>query len=106
MTSVKIGCFTYEVFRCDQEDFENNKWGEIRHDRQHIRILKKVHDDVALATLFHEGFHGIEFSRGLDVDEDAVIKLSLGLVAFLQDNGVDLTPLRNVLRDAEDLHNG
>jgi hypothetical protein len=35
-----------------------------------------------------------------------VIKLSLGLVAFLQDNGVDLTPLRNVLRDAEDLHNG
>lgn len=105
MTSLLIGPYTYDVYRVDPADFESEKWGDIRHDRQQIRILQRIDDQVALVALMHESLHGMSFSVGSRYDEAMIIELSHSVVEFLERNGVDLTPLKEVVGNAETLNN-
>jgi hypothetical protein len=100
---LKIGPYLYEVRKAtvtDENGFDSDKWGDVRHDRQVIRIADNVHEDLTLVTLVHEMLHCLGFMVNSEYPEALIGELAPILVCALQDNGIDLEPLKKVVRDA------
>lgn len=60
--------------------------GEFEHDPLTIRISSGLTPDDEKETLIHEITHAVELQMNLDLPEDAVRQLSIGLFAVLRDN--------------------
>lgn len=103
MTSIKVGPYSYQIELTDKyqpDGFDQEKWGDLRHDRLVIRLADFAHDDVLVVTLMHECLHALGYSVGSIYQEATVTELAPMLVAFLQDNGVDLGPLKLLITEA------
>jgi len=99
MSSLKIGPYEYSVELADTSPggFDSAKWGDIRHDFQQIRILENCNPSIQLVALMHESMHAIGFVLGTPYADELLDPLASHLVQFLQDNGVDLSPLEKKL---------
>lgn len=101
MQYLKIGPYEYEIHMEQHtgtnSGFDTDKWGDIRHDLLRIRLQGDAHSQVQLTSLVHEALHGIGFMLGRNYPEDLVVELAPAFVAFLEDNGVDLGPLKKKL---------
>lgn len=103
MSSIKVGPYAYEIQVTNAQNidgFDNEKWGDCRSDRLTIRVHEQATGQIAMVTLMHELLHAIEFLMGQDMGEPIVRPLAPLLVALLEENGVDLTPFREVLEEA------
>lgn len=103
MTSIKIGPYAYEITKSAQEGldgFDKDMWGDCRHDLQRIRVNKHAHLQVNLVTLVHETLHGINFINASKIPEEVVSEMAPMLVLVLEENGVDLDPLRRLIEKA------
>ncbi len=102
--SVKIGPLQYYVKVAsinDPQGFDMEKWGDVRHNHALIRIREASHPQLALITLVHECIHCINFMLSAGINEEYVEILAPALVMFLEDNGVDLNPLRDIVWEAQ-----
>lgn len=103
MSSIKIGPYDYELSLSAQEGvdgFDKDMWGDCRHDLQRIRLNKHAHLRVNLVTLMHEALHGINFLNASKIPEEVVAEMAPMLVMMLEDNGVNLNPLRKLIKAA------
>ena len=103
MSLIKIGPYTYTIERAahnDPDGFDKDMWGDCRHDLQRIRIIDGTVEQVDLVTLVHEMIHGINFMNASKIPEEVVAELAPMLVMVLEENGVNLNPLRKLLREA------
>ena len=102
---MKIGPYTYTVEKDTyegQNSFDTDKWGDCRFDLQRIRVNSQAHMQVNLVTLFHETLHAIDFINATNTPESAIATLAPLLVMWLEDNGVNLDPLRKIIEEAEE----
>lgn len=90
---MKIGAMEYEIKEVDDlhtHDHERKKrdlLGLIDYAENEVSVLKKMPLRGKLATLVHEGVHGILHVAGHDDhDENHICALGYGLVAFIKDN--------------------
>lgn len=92
--AIKCGAFVYRVRhkkRLCSSDHDRLK-GQARHNDLEIRLDKGMRFPHQRETLLHEVLHAVDVDRGLELSEDAVHQLSVGLAAVLLDNP-DLTRL-------------
>jgi len=99
MKSIKVGPYEYTIELTDTRPggFDTARWGDIRHDYQNIRILTNCNPSIQLTALMHESLHAIGFVLGTPYPDEILDPLAAQLVQFLQDNGVDLSPLEEKL---------
>ena len=104
MTStIKILNHTYKVYLADRDIFESPRYGDIRNDLLHVRIDKYTDSRIMLVTLMHEALHGISWQLAMDdIPEPMIRALAHSIVGFLEDNGVDLSPLNEIYESAEE----
>lgn len=69
----------------------NRNLGIIDYKKQIIR-LDPDHPE-ATETLVHELIHAVAHFWNIEMSEDAVMRLGIGITAILTENGVDLSPL-------------
>ena len=103
MTVVKIGPYLYTVQISNAQvvdGFDHERWGDIRNDKLRIRIHEQAVGQIGKAVLMHECIHAMEFLMGQEIEEKAVRALAPLIVGFLEENGVDLSPLEKVLESA------
>lgn len=104
MTVVKVGPFLYTVRISNAQDldgFDEERWGDCRNDKMRIRIHEHAEGQMAKSVLMHECLHAMEFLMGQQMGEPLVRALAPLLVGFLEDNGVDLSPLEKILKEAK-----
>jgi hypothetical protein len=102
-SSLKILNHVYEVYLGDRDVFESPRYGDIRNDLLRIRIDKHTTERIMLVTLMHEALHGISWQLSMDdLPEPMVRTLAHSLIGFLEANGVDLSPLEEVYKNAEE----
>jgi|GEM_PF-5523947 len=103
MASVKIGPYNYSIEITNAQDtdgFDNERWGDCRSDKLRIRIHEQADGEIATVVLVHEMLHALEYLMGQDLGEPVIRALSPLLVCALEDNGVDLTPLADIIGEA------
>lgn len=85
---VKVGAYAYQVTWHDElrNDQDVRLRGQCDHSAGAIRILRGQPADREVETFFHELIHAVECAWNLDLTEDEVAGLSLGLTATLRDN--------------------
>lgn len=89
---VKVLHRTYSILPYTELDIlRDSAWGNVDYMRGEIRIIEAPQASETIDTLIHEILHCVV--RAMDVDfkdkqeeEDAVIKISTGLVTVLKDN--------------------
>lgn len=103
MTStVKILNHTYEVYVSDRNTFESPRFGDIRNDFLKIRVDEDIVDQIKLITLVHEILHAIAWQLSIDdLPEPMVRALAHSIAGVFEANGVDLTPLLEIVKNAE-----
>jgi hypothetical protein len=102
-TRIKVGPYQYAITFTDTraiDGFDSSKWGDVRHDLLRMRIHENIAMQVQLTTLMHEVLHAMEFISGSDFPEAVPTELAPQIIQFLEDNGVNLNPLRKILREA------
>lgn len=67
----------------DDELREEERWGHCWHQRREIAIRS---DSDQSYVLMHELYHAVEFSLGLDLEEEEVHTHSRGMFAVFIDN--------------------
>ncbi|WP_433322336.1 hypothetical protein ACRHK7_00370 [Weissella tructae] len=88
---LKIGSLEYEIVyeHNPQSEEAEPLWGDVNHNRGVIRIQENMIENMQGITVIHEALHGIMFERGMtnyQNDEELIVPLASGLVAFLKDN--------------------
>ncbi len=95
---IKIGSAQYNLTRPQKID-NGDSWGEIDPIKHKIKIAKHLNGDTELEVLFHECFHGLEFTQQLpSMEDDEIDRASNGVLMLLRDN---LWLLRRMLKQWE-----
>lgn len=104
MSKLYVGPYTYDirsVTSVDADGFDYDKWGDVRQDKQVIRLNADAHPRIRLITLVHEMLHCIGFTQAMEIPEDAITQIAPALVSALEDNGVSLAPLQKLVDNAK-----
>lgn len=98
MTTVKVLGYTYDIKLVD-EAFEMRASGHTHSGKQLIRIAMDQCDEGKLTTLIHEVLEAIIYHQQIKLvgGEEDVMRLEAGLFSFLTSNGLDLSPLEELL---------
>lgn len=98
MKTIKILGYTYEVQLIDKS-FEMRASGHTHSGKQLVRVALDQCDEGKLTTLLHEVIEAIIYHQQIDLPngEADVMRLEVGLFSFLTDNGIDLSPLEELL---------
>ncbi|MHC8464506.1 ImmA/IrrE family metallo-endopeptidase [Weissella tructae] len=88
---IKIGALNYQVVEehNPRSDDATPLWGDINYENGIIRIQENMTPDMQGLALLHESLHGIMQERGMNKyvdDEELIVPLTSGLMAFLKDN--------------------
>ncbi len=103
MAKIKVGPYNYTIkaeVPENSEGFDKDMWGDVRHDLLRIRINKYSSAEVNMVTLMHEVLHALGFMIGEQVPEPMIAALSPLLVMVLEENGINLTPWKKLLKEA------
>jgi len=84
--TVKIGYLTYEITEVESVNKFESRKGEIDYFSRQIRIDKDMTLQDKKETLIHEIIHGVEEFMGINLEEDHVRKLGVGLAMVIRDN--------------------
>lgn len=95
LNKIKIGYRTYKINNCLPEDEKllvdgDLTDGNIDNVRKEINIDDSLDYEDKLNTMIHEILHGIEYTYGVDLGEDVVVKLSNGLTDVLINNKLEV----------------
>ncbi len=69
-----------------------NATGRVRFDGFRIQLANSEPQEL-LSTMLHECLECLNRHLNLDLEEDTIVRLEVGLFQVLTQNGVDLTPL-------------
>ena len=103
MAKIKVGPYNYTVkaeVPENSEGFDKDMWGDVRHDLLRIRINKYANSEVSMVTLVHEVLHAIGFMIGEQISEPLVAAFSPILLMVLEENGINMTPWKKLLKEA------
>ena len=79
---------TYKVRFEAEKTLAAGDWAQLDHVVHELRIYKDMHDDHQGESLFHELIHIVCDKFAIDIDEDKIIQLALGLYALMKDNKI------------------
>lgn len=88
-TTTKLGIHTYTVSYPDQlinRDTHQPLFGRVLNEPQTIELLSIMQPSRLFEVLLHEQLHVIADDFGMDLGEDAVRQLTMGLSALLTNN--------------------
>lgn len=84
---VKIGYKDYSVEKVnDLNDGRNILYGQILYDEEKIKLKSDLTQNMLKCTLLHEVVHGIDEQNAINLTEEQVEKLGVGLYQFIRDN--------------------
>lgn len=83
--SVQVFGKTYTI-EWDSEDLEEHVFGDISQKFLQVRVAPKVAGHEERETLLHELVHAVEHQLGINLPENKVRQLSVGLFAVLVTN--------------------
>lgn len=93
---MKILGYTWEVIEGNEFD-EFSHFGRMIPQKQRIVIAKDICDEQKISTLIHEVIEALLAHLGFEVDHTLITSLEAALYTVLVDNGVDLTPLLDLI---------
>lgn len=90
----KIRAFgrVYNIVHDDDVTASYDSYGLVIHDKEHIFLKKRgvsFSEEKEAATLMHELFHVIEENLRINLTEDQIGLLAVGLYTIITDNKLD-----------------
>lgn len=88
--TIKIGYKNYEIHKLTEvfDDKHQELYGEIKYDKEEIRISTKFSDNLQRQALIHEIVHAIadKYQLEMNKDERTVDLLAAGIYELILDN--------------------
>ena len=97
---IKIGYLYYKIIEVPYVDTDGASVlnGEVNHDKLHIQIRESIPNAKKREVILHEILHAIADNSTINLDEDQIETLAVGLSSFLIDN---LEYVKRIIKEVE-----
>ena len=94
---MKILGYEYEVVGDGNAD-HMGAFGRMHAKTQTLEIAEDLHDEQIVSSILHEAIEALNYHLSLNLPHETIMSLEASLYQVLSDNGVDLSPLKELIK--------